>query len=66
VDEPMSIAELHEATDETREKLRKICNQAVKDNRLKKAPSVSDGRGSSGARYRLPSGEQDTGGGLGL
>jgi RecA-family ATPase len=63
-DEPMSITELHEATDEKKEKLRQVANAAVKDGVLKKAPSVSDGNGSSGVRYRLPSGGNDSGGGL--
>jgi hypothetical protein len=65
-DEPMSISELNEATDENKDKLRQAANAGVKDGRLKKAPSISDGRGSTGARYRLPSNSNDSGGGLGL
>ncbi len=65
-DEPMSISDLHEATDESKDKLRKVANDAVKEGRLKKAPNVSDGRGSTGPRYRLPSGDTDTGGGLSM
>ena len=65
-DEPMSITELHEATDENKTKLRAVCNQAVKDGRLKKGANVSDGSGSRGATYRLPSNDATGHGGLGL
>jgi RecA-family ATPase len=65
-DEPMSVTELHEATDEKKEKLRQVANQAVKDGILKKAPSISDGNGSTGSRYRLPTGNNTSEGGLAL
>ena len=65
-DEPMSVHDLHEATDESKDRLRRAANQAAKDGKLKKMPSVSDGRGSTGARYRLPTSEHQETGGLAL
>jgi len=65
-DEPMSVADLTEATDEKKDDVRKMANRLVKDGRLKKMPSVSDGRGSTGARYRLPQDDGNTYGGLGV
>lgn len=64
-DEPMSVADLAEATDEKKDDLRKIANAMVKENQLKKLPSISDGRGSTGARYMLPS-DGGNHGGLGV
>jgi hypothetical protein len=65
-DEPMSVHDLHEATEESKDRLRKAANEAAKTGRLKKMPSVSDGRGSTGARYRLPTSEHDATGGLAI
>jgi hypothetical protein len=65
-DEPMGIKDLQEATEESADKLRRACNQAVKDGKLKKASSeaLPGGKGSTGARYRLPSGFNEGTGGL--
>jgi hypothetical protein len=63
--EPMTVVDLAEATDEGKDNLRKHANALVKENRLRKLPSISDGRGSTGARYMLASGDND-GGGLAL
>jgi len=52
-DEPMTLTDLMEATNEKRDTLRKHAEGLVKTNRLRRLPSVSDGRGSTGARYRL-------------
>lgn len=65
-DEPMSISDLQEATDESKDRLRKAAAQAVKDGKIKKMGSVSTGNGSTGARYRLPTSDGDGYGGLGL
>jgi hypothetical protein len=62
--EPMSVADLADATDEKKDPLRKAAERLVKEGRLKKMASVSDGRGSTGARYRLPEGENSVSRGL--
>ncbi len=66
VGEPMTVNDLSEATDESKDTIRKHANLMVKDNRLKKLPSVSDGRGSTGARYILLEDIANEGGGLSL
>jgi hypothetical protein len=58
------VSDLADATDEKKDALRKHAEKMVKDGRLKKMPSVSDGRGSTGARYRLPEGDNAVTGGL--
>ncbi len=63
--EPLSVKDLAEATDEGIDNLRKHANNMVKEGRLKKLPSISDGRGSTGARYILAT-DLNEGGGLGL
>jgi hypothetical protein len=63
-DEPMSVADLSEALDETKNKIRTVCTKMVKDGKLKKMSSVATADGSTGNRFRLPSSEN--GGGLEL
>lgn len=65
-DEPMSVAELSETLDETKTKVRDMCKKMKTDGKLKALPSVSTQNGSTGARYRLPSGDNAEFGGLGL
>jgi RecA-family ATPase len=61
-DEPMSVSDLNEATDEPKNKIREVCKKLVKDGKLKALPSVSTQNGSTGARYRLPTDNSDYGG----
>jgi predicted ArsR family transcriptional regulator len=64
-DEPMSVTELMEATDESRPRLRKALDKLADDGRIKMMPSQQTGNGSTGKRYRLPTGEaSDSFGGL--
>lgn len=66
-DNPMSVKDFMVATEEKEGALRKRLEAMCKDNRLKKIPSRSDGTGSTGVHYRLPSGEATVGaGGLNL
>jgi hypothetical protein len=62
--EPMSIKQLNEATDEKARALRDAAERLVKDGRVKKMGSTSDGNGSTGFRYRLPTDDSDSYGGL--
>ena len=59
-EEPMTVKDLSEATGETEAKIRKHCKDLVADNKLKAMASSSNGRGSTGIRYRLP--YENTGG----
>lgn len=61
-EEPMSSKELAEQMNETAVKLRPILNDLVKEGRLKKMASSSNGEGSTGQRFRLPSGDNEHGG----
>jgi hypothetical protein len=61
-DEPMTVRELSEATDEPQTRIRKPLKALVDDAKLKKMGSVSTAEGSTGARYRLPSRDNDGGG----
>jgi hypothetical protein len=65
-DEPMSIRDLQEATDESQTRLRKHAEALVKEGRLKKMPSEFTGNGSTGSRYRLPTADTDSSGGLSI
>jgi RecA-family ATPase len=65
-DEPMSVADLSEALDETKTKIRDVCKKMKKDDKIKALPSVATQNGSTGARYRLPSGENAAFGGIDL
>lgn len=63
-DEPLSVADLAELLDETKTKVRKVMEELRKDGRVKALPSVHDGGGSTGKRYRLPTGSNSDGEGL--
>lgn len=65
-DEPMTIAALAEETGEKQTKLRPIVKKLVDDGRVKKMSSISTQAGSTGFRYRLPSGDNTETGGLGF
>jgi hypothetical protein len=61
-DEPLNAAGIAEATGEKKAVVNKRLNELVKDKRVKKMASVSNGAGSTGFRYRLPT--DDNGPGL--
>lgn len=63
-EEPMTVKQLAEELQESDKKLRPILNTLCEQERLKKQKNVSDGNGSSGIGYRLPSGGTHDGGGL--
>lgn len=65
-DEPMTIKDMSEDLGETPAKLRPILNDMAKEGRVKKMPSISNGEGSTGARYRLVMGDSNEFGGLSL
>jgi hypothetical protein len=65
-DEPLNLTGLAEETGETKAKLRPIMKQLEGDKRVKKMASVSTNDGSTGARWRLPSGDSDDVSGLAL
>lgn len=65
-DEPLNLAGLAEATGEKQTKLRPIVGKLVKDNKIKKMNSVSTQHGSTGFRYRLPTEDLESTGGLSL
>jgi hypothetical protein len=52
-----------EIIEEKESTIRKTCNKMYEEGRLKRAAAQSDGRGSSGYRYRLPTGDNDDNGG---
>lgn len=64
--DPLSTTELIEITDEKRNKLTGVLNKMVKDKKIKRMASQSDGHGSTGQRFRLVSDEQEDFGGLGI
>ena len=53
-EEPMTVKDLSEATGETEAKIRKHAKDLYNDGKLKQMASESNGRGSTGIRYRLP------------
>lgn len=55
----MSISDLHEATGQTKEQLRRLCAKLTDDKRLLRLKSESDANGSTGYRYALAG--EDTG-----
>lgn len=63
-DEPMSLKELHEETDEKIGKLREICKKLKGEKRLRQLPSISTSDGSSGFRYMLVGNPDSSAGGL--
>lgn len=61
-EEPMSTTELADDLRETKRKLQPILDSLLKEERIKKMASVSNGEGSTGPRWRLPTGgEESTG-----
>jgi hypothetical protein len=62
-DEPLNLSAIAEETGETKAKLRPIVKKLEEEKRVKKMPSISTQDGSTGARYRLPTGDGDTGDG---
>lgn len=62
----LTVSQLTEETGESDKKLRQILRSLVDAGRVKKAQNISDGRGSTGAGYRLPSGDAEQHGGLAL
>jgi RecA-family ATPase len=50
-DEPMNVTTLAEDLEEKDSKIRKVIKKLESEGRVKRLPSVSDGRGSSGHRY---------------
>ena len=61
-DEAMSVSDLCEITGEKPTKVRGVANDLVKAGRLKSMSSTSNGKGSTGLRYRMPF--NDNAGGL--
>lgn len=60
-DEPMTTSDLMEVTDEKRDKLTKVLRQMADEGKIKKMSSSHGQDGSSGFRWRLPTGEGDDG-----
>jgi hypothetical protein len=58
-DEPMSVTQLTEDLNETKAKLYPLLSKLASDGRIRKMPSISDGNGSTGHRYRLPSADNE-------
>ena len=66
-EEAMSVSDLADETGETKVKIRKIVAKLLDEKKIKKLPSIATGEGSTGPRYRVPSGENDnSNGGLSL
>lgn len=67
-DEPMNLSDLADATGEKQTKLRQIMKQLETDKRVKKMPSMPSptGHGTTGFRWRLPSGDNTEQGGLAI
>ena len=66
-DEPMNLTDLSEETGETKAKLRPIMKTLEDEKRVVKMRSVqSHSGGTTGTRWRLPTGDADDGGGLSL
>lgn len=65
-DEPMSVSELSDHLDETKTKIREMCKRMAKDGKIKGMASISTQHGSTGARYRMPTSESDSMGGLAI
>lgn len=61
-EEPMSVKDLIVETGETQDKVRRFMKTLYDNKRVMRLPSISNGEGSSGARYRLPSGDDEPGG----
>lgn len=66
-DEPLTLKQLQEVTGESQYNTRQAVNKLVESKRVKRMASQSNGPGgSTGYRYRLPTGDNDSGGGLSL
>lgn len=65
-DEPMSVTQLADELGEKKNKLYPMLGKLADDGRIRKLPSISDGNGSTGHRYRLPSGDNESTGHGGL
>lgn len=61
-DEPLNMAALMELLDESKSKLDKHIKRLVDEKRVKRMASVASGSGSTGFRYRLPTGDNDSAG----
>lgn len=61
-DEPMTVSEFRERTDEKDAKIRDCLRNMIDKGLVKSMPSSSNGRGSTGLRYRLMSGPSSGGG----
>lgn len=61
-EEPMTVSELREITDEKEKKLRDTLNALKDKGTVKAMGSVSNGRGSTGIRWRLATGGPSGGG----
>lgn len=65
-DSALSVKELVEETGEQAGKLRKQLKDLEDAGKVKKLPSISTGDGSTGHRFRLPTGDPDEQGGLAI
>jgi hypothetical protein len=65
-DEAMTKSELSEALDYPPHKLEKALREMVESGKIKRMASVPTANGSSGYRYRLPTGGDDSSGGLSI
>lgn len=65
-DEPMTLSDLAEETGETKTKLRGVMRKLEEGKRVKKMPSIATQNGSTGTRWRLPSGDNQENGGLAI
>ena len=65
-DEPMNVSDLCAATNEKTTVVREHANKMAKDGKLTKLPSISDGSGSTGPRYRVKLDEGQSFGGLSI
>jgi hypothetical protein len=65
-DEPLNLAGLSETTGESKSKLRPIMQRLEDEKRIKKMPSISSQNGSTGTRWRLPSEDNSTFGGIAI
>lgn len=59
-EEPMTATTLAEELNEKKTKLYPVLAELAKDSRIRKLPSVSNGEGSTGPRYRLPTSDNET------
>jgi hypothetical protein len=60
-DEPMTVSDLSETLDENKNKIRAAMGKLADDGKVKKMQSIATQSGSTGARYRLPTGSSGPG-----